>query len=166
MKTLVIVRHAKSAWDNPHLTDRDRVLNERGMRDAPRMAAYVADTVVLPQIVLSSTAVRAWSTAQEFIAACGIDEAYVRRDARIYDASLATLLTVIGEIDNGIQSAMIVGHNPGVTELVRYVADATFAHMPTCGVAVIECAHAETWQEIARGTGVLTHFLFPKGIGE
>lgn len=162
MKTLYVVRHAKSAWDDLRLTDKDRTLNERGMRDAPLMAMYVAKHHPHPHALISSTAVRAWSTAEAFVDAFDLAKNHVMRTDAIYEAELSTLLGVVTTIDDKRSIAMLVGHNPGVTELVRYLSGESFTHMPTCGVVMLTFPHATSWQEIGKGTGSINAFLYPK----
>jgi phosphohistidine phosphatase len=162
MKTLFVVRHAKSAWDDPRLTDKERTLNERGRHDAPKMARYVAKHHPHPNVLISSTATRAWSTAESFVEAFDLSKKHVIRTDAIYEAPLTALLGVVTTIDDVNDVAMLVGHNPGVTELVRYLSGESFTHMPTCGVVMLTFSHASSWQEIGKGTGTMKAFLYPK----
>ena len=162
MKILVVVRHAKSDWGNPDLHDKDRTLNERGSRDAPIMAKHFADRHIHPQLLISSTATRAWATAERFIEACAIPPQSVQKIDEVYEASVRQLLQIVNTIDDKLDVAMLVGHNPGVTDLVRYVTDDSFSHMPTCGVAIITFTNVSAWQEVSKGTGLLSAFLYPK----
>ena len=162
MKILVVVRHAKSDWGNPDLHDKDRKLNERGTRDAPIIAKHFAERHIHPHLLISSTAARAWATAEHFIEACAIPSQSVQKSDDVYEASLSGLLRIVNNIDEKINVAMLVGHNPSVTELVRSVTDDNFSHMPTCGVAIITCTNAATWKEVSKGTGLLSAFLYPK----
>ena len=162
MKTLFVVRHAKSAWDDPRLSDKERILNDRGRHDAPMMAAYVAKHHPHPSLLISSTATRAWTTAQAFVDAFELSKDSVQQTDAIYEAPLSSLLHVVDAIDDGVDVAMIVGHNPGVTELVRSLSGETFTHMPTCGVVILQFTHANVWKEIAKGTGSIKAFLYPK----
>ncbi|MCX6140982.1 MAG: histidine phosphatase family protein [Candidatus Kapabacteria bacterium] len=164
MKTLFVVRHAKSDWSTLNQSDKERVLNPRGIRDAPIVAAHVAELQTTPQLLISSTATRAASTAAYFIDALHLSPIRVVRSDAVYEASVKGLMEIVNSIDKEVTCAMLVGHNPGVTDLVRYLAEESFAHMPTCGVAVITFKHASSWQEIGRGTGQLEAFLYPKKI--
>lgn len=162
MKTLYVVRHAKSAWDDLRLTDKERTLNERGRHDAPKMAKYVAKHHPHPHVLISSTATRAWSTAEAFVDAFELSKNHVIQTDTIYEAPLMSLLGVITAIEDKHDRAMLVGHNPGVTELVRYLSGDNFTHMPTCGVVMLTFPHASSWQEIGKGTGSIKAFLYPK----
>ncbi|WP_322411747.1 SixA phosphatase family protein [Microbacterium invictum] len=127
---LVLVRHAKSDWGDPGLRDHDRPLNERGLRDAPRMAARLAETGFRPDALLSSTAVRARTTADAFAAALGAE---LTLDPDLYGAPPSTLLATAGR--SGAARVMVVAHNPGMTELAEALSGGGIGEMPTCAVA-------------------------------
>lgn len=164
MKTLFLVRHAKSDWEDGILSDHDRTLNERGRRDAPAMANHVATNYELPQLVVSSTAIRALTTAEYFLRACHVPLSHVVQTRTLYEANNAKLLRVVTELDNVLYRVMLVGHSPSVTDLVNYLTESNLSHMPTCGVAIVNFPNVLSWQEIGRGTGQLDAFLNPKGI--
>lgn len=161
MKTLIIVRHAKSSWDVAVQSDHERTLNQRGLQDAPRIAELIAKRYPVLDAIVSSTAVRALTTARFMAEGYGPPQTALTTTARIYEADVAGLLNVIDELNPNYNAVMLVGHNPGVTELVRYLADRTFSHMSTCNVAVITFPQAGTWNEIGKETGVLTEVLRP-----
>lgn len=127
---LVLVRHAKSDWGDVGLPDHDRPLNDRGRRDAPRMAERLAATGFRPAALISSTALRARTTAGAFGAALGVD---VIEEPDLYGASPATLLRVAAE--SGRASVLLVAHNPGMTELAHALSGGGIGEMPTCAVA-------------------------------
>jgi len=134
VKTLVLVRHAKSSWDEPDLEDEERPLNERGEHDAPRMAKRLAGTGIRPDVILSSTARRARTTAEIFGEELGVD---VEADQRLYGASPATIVAVVAE--RGVDSVLVVAHDPGLSVLAgRFAAE--IVHMPTCAVATFTWA--------------------------
>jgi len=166
MKKLFIVRHAKSGWDDASMADHARPLNERGMRDAPRMAEHVCKHYAHPQLLVSSTAVRARSTAEYFAGTFQLPASAVQATEQIYEADVQTLLDVITNLDNEVEAVMLVGHNPGVTSLVSYLIPKHFSHMPTCAIAILWFRDAVSWQEIGRGTGELEAFLYPNGVVE
>ena len=112
MKTLLLVRHAKSSWDHPGVDDHDRPLNARGRRDAPEMGRRLAERGLVPDRILSSTALRARTTAQLIAEGLGFDVDRIILDERLYAASADEVLRVIGEIDGDVGTAMVVGHNP------------------------------------------------------
>ncbi|MCP2637711.1 histidine phosphatase family protein [Microbacterium sp. HD4P20] len=140
--TLVLVRHAKSDWGDPGLDDHDRPLNERGRRDAPRMARRLADAGVRPEGILSSTAVRARSTAEVFGAELGVA---VTLDPELYGAPAGTLLATAAA--TGARSIMVVAHDPGMSVLAAQLSGGDIAHMPTCAVATFRW-HAEDWDVV------------------
>ncbi|MGN8551151.1 UNVERIFIED_CONTAM: histidine phosphatase family protein [Microbacterium sp. SLM126] len=130
MIRLALVRHAKSDWDDPLLDDHDRPLNERGRADAPRMAQWYAESAFRPDVILSSTALRARTTAQAFATATGVA---VTLQERLYGAGAALLRTAA--VESGVDSVMIVAHDPGMSMLAAHLSDDGIAHMPTCAVA-------------------------------
>ena len=134
MKTLFLVRHAKSSWDNAALPDKERPLNDRGRRDAPKMGERLAKRDVKPDLILSSPAVRALSTAE--IVAEKLD--YRRKDIvvteRLYAAEVDDLLDVIRQLGDELKCVMLFGHNPEFTELAHRLSG-EIAHMPTCAIA-------------------------------
>ncbi|WES64850.1 histidine phosphatase family protein [Microbacter sp. GSS18] len=130
MIRLALVRHAKSDWGDPHLDDHDRPLNERGRRDAPRMARMLADTGFRPETILSSTALRARTTAEAFSDALATP---VVEAAGLYGASAKTLLAYAAE--SGHRSVLLVAHDPGMTVLAGHLSREGIGRMPTCAVA-------------------------------
>ncbi len=131
MIELVLVRHAKSDWDHPGLPDHDRPLNARGERDAPAMASRLASAAVRPARILSSTALRARTTAGAFGAALGVD---IELDSALYGAPARVLRAAASA--SGAASVMVVAHNPGMTDLAASLSGGGIAHMPTCAVAL------------------------------
>ena len=113
MKTLLLLRHAKSSWSNPSLRDFDRPLNERGLKAAPLIGSLLLKRQLQPGLVLSSPAERARQTAALVVEAAQF-AITPRFDERIYEASALALLELISQIDDGVEQAMIVGHNPGI----------------------------------------------------
>ncbi len=134
-KTLYIARHAKSSWDDPSQSDFERPLNKRGLRDAPMMAKLLRSKGVLPQIIVSSPALRAKTTAEIYHKAIGGELIY---DERIYEASAMALKYLIDEYLIRCNSLMIVGHNPGLTSLNDRLSDMSIYNLPTAAVVGIE----------------------------
>jgi len=130
MTTLVLVRHAKSDWGEPGLDDHDRPLNDRGLRDAPVLAARLAATGLQLDALLSSTALRARTTASFFGAAFDLEP---ELDPDLYGAPAATLLR--SAVEHGVPAVMVVAHDPGMTALAERLSGGRIAHMPTCAVA-------------------------------
>jgi len=129
MTSLVLVRHAKSDWGDPSLDDHDRPLNHRGLKDAPVMAQRLADSGFAIEAILSSTALRARTTAAYFGRALGLD---VRLDERLYGAPASALLEAA--VDSGASAVMVVAHDPGMSVLAGRLSG-EIEHMPTCAVA-------------------------------
>jgi phosphohistidine phosphatase len=134
MKTLFLVRHAKSNRDDPSLPDRDRPLNERGLHDAPRMGARLARRDVNPDLIVSSPALRALTTAQLFAAKIGYEGKRIVVDERLYAADAAILLAVIRALDEKTACVMLFGHNPEFGDLAQRLSGDP-VEMPTCAVA-------------------------------
>lgn len=130
MIELILVRHAKSDWDDPDLPDHDRPLNARGKRDAPAMADRLAEAGSTVQRIISSTALRARTTAAEFGAALGVE---VELDAELYLADAETLLAKAAAAN--ADSVMVVAHDPGISDLAARLSSGGIEHMPTCAVA-------------------------------
>jgi phosphohistidine phosphatase len=159
MKRLYLLRHAKSSWAEPALADFDRPLNSRGLRAAPFMGTLIASRGLLPDLMLSSPAVRAAETARLVKEASGADFP-LRFDERIYEASPQTLLHVIAELDENVHSAMIVGHNPGIESLIRLLTG-RIESMPTASLAVIDL-DIEKWDQSGPERGRLIEVIRPK----
>lgn len=128
--TLALVRHAKSDWGDPALDDHDRPLNERGYRDAPLMAERLAATGFRPDAILSSTAVRAATTADFFSGPFGVP---VELYDELYGAPASVLLRTAAE--RGVERVIVVAHDPGMTALASQLSGGDIGAMPTCAVA-------------------------------
>jgi phosphohistidine phosphatase len=146
MKTLLLVRHAKSSWDQSGVSDHDRPLNHRGRRDAPDMGRRLAARGVAPDVILSSSAVRARTTAELIAEALGFGADRVGIDERLYAASVDEVLTVIGELGDDVSTAMVVGHNPETASLAHRFSD-EIGEMPTCAVAEFTF-DVDSWDEL------------------
>ena len=161
MKRLTLLRHAKSSWDNPSLADFDRPLNRRGERDAPDMGQRLAKRNIRPSLIVSSTANRAVTTARIIARAIGYPLEFIHTTRELYLASTGTLLQVLASEGHGFNDVMLVGHNPGMTDLANRVSDARIDNIPTCGVFAID-TDVEDWQELAERPGRLAWFDYPK----
>ncbi|WP_400997055.1 SixA phosphatase family protein [Agromyces sp. GXQ0307] len=160
MKTLVLVRHAKSAWGDPTLADHDRPLNDRGRRDAPEMARRLRERGVLPDVVRASTAVRARTTAEAMAAELDLPADALRLDERLYGAGPDTILDVVAELADETGTVMIVAHDPGLSDLA-YRLSGEIEHLPTCGVAEFRFA-VWSWAEVAEADAVEVHLDTPR----
>ena len=138
MKFLTIVRHAKSSWKDTSLPDRERPLNKRGERDAPVMGKRINDHGIRPSLIVTSPAVRAWTTAKIIARELNYPKEFLQREDRLYLASLDEILDTIVAQDNGFNSLMVVGHNPGLTDLVNFVQPGLTHNLPTAGVVSVQ----------------------------
>ena len=161
MKTLFILRHAKSSWDNRDLSDFERPLNERGLKAAPLMGRVMKEKQFTPDLILSSPATRARQTAELVKEAAGI-ESDIRFDERIYEASPARLLEVVAEQNESLDSILLVGHNPGFEGLLRALTG-EFQPMSTATLAVIDLQITK-WSEINSSPGNLRSLIRPKEV--
>lgn len=159
--TLTLVRHAKSSWDHVGLQDFDRPLNERGLRNAPEMGKRLAKRGDTPDVIISSPAKRAMTTAEMIADEIGFDKNNILREPAIYAAGLSTLVDIVTGIDDGYQSAMLVGHNPGFTELCNYLCAVRIDNVPTCGIVQIKF-RTNAWHTIAKHDGEMIDFDYPK----
>ncbi|MFC1936368.1 histidine phosphatase family protein [Chloroflexota bacterium] len=149
MKTLLLMRHAKSSWKDISLSDHQRPLNKRGQRDAPRMGSFIAQEDLAPDTILCSTAKRARLTAELFLETCSFDGEVVYSDS-LYHASPSTYLDVLESLSSEIESAMIVGHNPEMDYFLDYYCSYN-DHMTTANIAYIQF-DIDTWSELSQNT--------------
>lgn len=163
-KELLIIRHAKSDWSF-QVSDFDRPLNERGFRDAPDMARRLlasSGSSEVPQLLVSSPAKRALTTAQIFAEILQSPSRQIQIVPEIYEASVDELLTIINGLDNQHERVALFGHNPGVSNLVNHLTDSDDAiPLPTCAIASVRF-DIDDWAEISGGTGVLQGLQYPK----
>lgn len=132
MKELYLIRHAKSSWDHAHLDDFDRSLDDRGLRDAPKMAEIFGEKWPAPDILLTSPAIRAYQTAQFFRRGWGLSwDRFLLNDS-IYEASPEALREVIAEVSPGIRTLALVGHNPGLSLLINELTAQNFELKTAC----------------------------------
>ncbi|MHA4896113.1 SixA phosphatase family protein [Pedobacter sp. PWIIR3] len=165
MKHLLLVRHGKSEWGNAHLQDFDRPLNPRGHRDAPEMAKRILQKGLVPQLMVSSPALRAITTARHFEQIWYRTTHPITQNENIYEADIPSLLEVVNNLDNAYQSVVIFGHNPGFTDFANYLSNANIYNIPTCGVVLLEFP-TDDWQEIGSDSGTLIDFDYPKSPDE
>ncbi|MBW7933596.1 MAG: histidine phosphatase family protein [Gemmatimonadaceae bacterium] len=160
-RTLWLVRHAKSSWKHVDLADRDRPLNKRGTRDAAAMARRLAQRSLRPQRIITSPALRARRTAEAMAAAFGLEPEALVVDERIYDATVEGLLGVVRTLPPAQERAMLVGHQPGMGELVEALAGTAIAKFPTCAVAEL-ALDGVAWPEASEGCAALVGVEAPK----
>jgi phosphohistidine phosphatase len=158
MKRLMIVRHAKSDWDDTSLSDFDRTLNHRGKKAAPDMADRLLKKNIIPQYILSSPAVRAKTTANIFAKTLGLAEPSYNRS--IYEASYPTLLKIVNGLPDAYDFVALFGHNPGFSDLL-YQLTGQMYDMPTCAVAIVDF-DLESWKLVSGDTGSISFYDYPK----
>jgi len=163
MKHLYLVRHAKSSWAHPGLDDFDRPLNRRGTADAPGMGKYLAEQGILPQIIVTSPARRARTTAISLATSMQVPLSSMVEDERIYAASTPTLISVIQSWDNTWEHVMMAGHNPGIADMATVLTGEVTGHVPTCTVMGL-ALDVVSWSDVAPGCGTLQLKITPKGI--
>lgn len=161
MKNLLLIRHAKSSWDEPVPSDRDRPLNARGKRDAPLMGALLRERGLKPDLIVCSPAVRARKTAKLIGKAVGYAPEDVRVDERVYLQGVSGLMDLVTSLADGFERIYLIGHNPDLTDLVNRLTDEDIANIPTCGIASVSFA-VDSWGHIAPGAGRLLFFDYPK----
>jgi phosphohistidine phosphatase len=161
MKTLYVVRHAKSSWENPLLDDFSRPLNERGKKDAPRMGKRLKKKKVVIDLILSSSARRALATAQRIAEVLNYGEDKIRINPDLYHASPKRIFDVIKNVKDKYNTLLLIAHNPGLTEFVNDLMNQQIDNIPTCGIAACEL-DIESWKEIKEGIGKLLFYDYPK----
>jgi phosphohistidine phosphatase len=160
MKTLYLLRHAKSSWDDSSLPDRKRPLEARGERDAERMSKRWSHLAKKPDLIVSSPAERAFATAKVFAAALGYEIERVGVDDRLHGAGVGVLITIVEALDDKLKRVMLVGHNPGLAELAHRFDDG-ISQMPTCALAELRF-DLESWAGIGQAKPVHTVFDSPR----
>jgi phosphohistidine phosphatase len=161
MKTLYLVRHAKSSWKYPNLDDFERPLNKRGRKNAPFMGEVLKKLKVAPDLVISSPANRAATTARIIAAAINYPLENILYSETIYEFSENILIHVVKQIDDAVNKAMVVGHNPAINGLANYIGDQPISNIPTCGAFCVDL-DISSWAEIGEHCGKLKFFEFPK----
>jgi phosphohistidine phosphatase len=161
MKTLTLVRHAKSSWSDTHLSDGDRPLNKRGKRDAPVMGKRMVEHDIRPSLIISSPAKRAWSTAKLVAAEISYPIEFLQREDSLYHASIDEILGVIVAQDNRFNNMMIVGHNPGMTDFANFLSPGLTNNLPTAGVVSLQIDQ-DDWNLYQQPKTELLVYDYPK----
>ncbi len=161
MKTLVIVRHAKSSWNEPGLSDHQRPLSKRGLRDTPVMGARLAEWGPPVDRVISSSAVRALSTAELITQEMGLPWDEIQIEDALYHATEEEMIDLINEQEDYLDGLMLFGHNPGMTYLVNVLSDLDLDNLPTCGVVVLQF-EVDSWSVIGDEIAITAELDFPK----
>jgi phosphohistidine phosphatase len=159
-KTLLVLRHGKSSWEFAELSDHDRPLNNRGKRDAPRIGRKLLEEGLIPQLIISSPAVRAYATAEKVAKACGYD-GKITVESSLYGSGYTEYLNVLQIQNDQYDLIMLVGHNPHTEQLLELLTGKMIT-MPTCSVAHLNL-YIKSWKEVnAKTKGKLINIWRPK----
>jgi phosphohistidine phosphatase len=163
VKTLYVIRHAKSSWDVKTLGDIERPLSERGKRDAPRMGKRLKEKDVHPDLIMSSPAKRAFSTAKKIAKILKYPTDAIKVDKKLYLGDEDTMLETLAKTKDKHNVVFIFGHNPGLTDFVNSIMseELDIDNVPTCGVVAFQF-QAEHWNQVTWGTGKMLFFDYPK----
>ena len=163
MKTLYLLRHAKSSWSFDELSDQERPLNDRGRDDAPLMGQALAKRHICPDLIVSSPAVRAMSTAVLVAREMQYPHDKITVEPGIYGADMDDLLTIIKALPDGAGSVLLVGHNPTITETANALSPNSFNELPT---AAVVCLHFNTdkWEEASKQNAEFYFYDYPKNV--
>jgi phosphohistidine phosphatase len=162
MKTVILLRHAKSSWDSPALSDFQRPLNSRGIRDAPRIGAWIAEQGIRPVAVLCSAATRAQETLAGLQTTLDLGTNITITDD-LYLATPTTAVELLSRVDDSVECSLVIAHNPGMEGLLWGLCG-TDNSMPTCALAVIELPIDSWLATDLNCQGTLQHFITPRDL--
>lgn len=165
MKTLILVRHAKSSWGEAGIDDFDRPLNQRGKNDAPLMAKRLKDKKIDVDVFISSTAKRALRTAKYFAEEFDLDKKEIEQLSKLYGASVTAFLEVVNGINDKHKVAILFSHNPGITEFANTLTNIHIDNMPTCSIFAVQ-ADTDKWVDFVRSEKKFLFFDYPKNLLE
>jgi len=161
MKILYLVRHAKSSWKYPELDDFERPLNRRGRESLESMGELLKELKAAPDLIISSPATRAATTARSIAHRIDYPLEKILYTESIYLSDADILLHFIQDIDDDVKEAMIIGHNPALTDLGNYISNQQIGNIPTCGIFCVEFS-ISSWKKIVEGCGILKFFEVPR----
>lgn len=162
MKTLIVIRHAKSSWAQPGVHDFDRPLNERGNIDAPKMTTILAKKELKIDILITSPAKRAMATAKIFLEELGLPRDKLIEIPALYLAPVKTFYREVASFKDDLEVTLLFSHNPGVTDFVNSFDCMPIYNMPTCGMYGVQAA-IDSWNDFEAGEKQFLFFEFPKG---
>lgn len=160
-RKLYIIRHGKSSWDHEGLSDIDRPLNERGTRSAEMMAGRLLEMGLVPDLLYSSPANRAFNTALIMKRVWGLDSSLLQVRDELYMAYVTELSEVVGQAPDGVKSLAVFGHNPTFTLYANTFLNEALDNLPTAGVVVLTM-ESDSWKGIGRENVRARHIDFPK----
>ena len=161
MKSLILVRHAKSSWGDFSLPDFERPLNERGKHDAPMMAARLMGKKIKPDLLVSSPAKRAKKTAQAFAETLDIKKDSILYREELYMAGIGQFYSVISNLDDAFNKVALFSHNPGITQFANEMGVAKIDEMPTCSIFAVT-TNADSWADFRDAKKEFWFFDYPK----
>ena len=161
MRRITLLRHAKSDWDTPSLNDFDRPLNQRGERDAELIGQRLNSNGVRPSLILCSDAKRAITTARMIAQEIAYPGEFIQPVNALYLASPATIIEVLRREGEDYSDIMLIGHNPGLTDLANLICDSKTDNLPTCGVYAVD-VDIDDWADLENTQGTLNYFEYPK----
>jgi phosphohistidine phosphatase len=161
MKTLLLIRHAKSSWDNLQLSDFERPLNDRGKKDAPMMAKRVKETKIKIDRFISSPAKRAKKTAAIFMEEYGMQEKDLVLLPTLYEASVNNFYDAVENVSDKADAVALFSHNPGITDFVNTLTEKNIDSIPTCGVFALKIK-TKKWQDFKKAEKEFLFFDYPK----
>ena len=163
MKTLYLLRHAKSSWSFDELSDQERPLNDRGRDDAPLMGQALAKRRICPDIIVSSPAVRAMSTALLVAREMQFSHEKITVEPGIYGADADDLLAIIKGLPDAAGSALLVGHNPTITEVANALSPSSLNEMPTAAVVCLRFS-CDRWEEVGKANAEFYFYDYPRNV--
>lgn len=164
MKTLYIVRHAKSSWDFPGLADHERPLMEKGKKRTRKIIEYLREKQVVPDLIVSSSALRARETANYIASGLGIEKDEIKIDSGLYHADADSIFNQFEDLSESYQSVMLVGHNPALTNFVNIFLSPPIDWLPTSAVVAVDF-HTSDWEDLKSATYSIRMVVFPKLLG-
>jgi phosphohistidine phosphatase len=161
LKRITLLRHAKSSWDEPGLSDFDRPLNPRGRNDAPEMGRRLMARGQTPDLLITSPARRAMSTARMAAREMGYPEERIIPESSLYHASAGSIFSVVNSLESLADHLMLVGHNPGFTDFANHLSTARIDNMPTAALFCVDF-DVDDWGAVRAADGAFVYFDFPK----
>jgi phosphohistidine phosphatase len=165
VKTLILIRHAKSSWDDPGLSDFDRPLNDRGKKDAPLMAERLYERGIKVDAFITSPARRARKTSEQFAQQYKKEKAELILKTELYMAGDDAFYKVIEELNDDYDCVAVFSHNPGITDFANGLSDARIDNIPTCGIFAVS-VETKKWSKFREAKKKFLFFDYPKALVE
>jgi len=162
-RSITLIRHAKSDWGHPELSDFDRPLNGRGEKDAPHMGKELKARGIGFDLVIASPANRALTTAKAICRKINYPKEKIEKEINLYLASASEIIAVMRKVNDAVERVAVVCHNPGLTTLANVLGGMHIDNMPTCSVAIFTC-ELDSWKDLEAGGCTAVDFLSPKTV--